>query len=133
MRQSPLLAFKSSAFPVHPGEDARTNPEIFGSALAHWIAERLRARDFAPGEVFAEDFGWCVPVVRDSYTVYVACAGSGAPDEEWRVFAFVEPKLLTRLLGRDTSAEPLAEVFAALKDCLTEADEIRELTQEDDV
>jgi len=133
MRQSPLLVFKSSAFPASPGEDARTNPGIFGSALAHWIAERLRVRGLAAGEVFAEDFGWCAPVVRDSYTVYVACAGNGDPDAEWRIFASVEPGLLTRLLGRDTSAEPLAEVFAALKDCLSEADEIRELTQEDDI
>ena len=133
MRQSPLLTFKSSAFPVQPGEDERTNPGVFGSALARWLADRLRERGLAPAEVFAEDFGWCVPVARDPYTVYVACAGSGEPDDEWRVFAFVEPGLLTRLMGRDTSAVALEQVFVALEECLSTADEIRELIREDDV
>ena len=132
MQQSPLLTFKSSAFPAQPGEDERTNPGVFGRALAHWLADRLRERGFAPAEVFAEDFGWCVPVARDSYTVYVACAGSDAPDDEWRVFAFVEPSLLTRLMGRDRSASALDQVFVALEDCMRTAPEIRELTREND-
>jgi hypothetical protein len=132
MRQSPLLVFKSSAFPPSPGEDERTNPGIFGRALAQWIAERLRARGLAPGEVFAEDFGWCVPVAGESSTVYVACAGSGEPDDEWRVFAFVEQKLLARLMGRAAGAAPLDRVYAALKDALSTAAEIRELTEEHD-
>lgn len=133
MRQSPLLVFRSPAFPPSPGEDERTNPGIFGRALAQWLADRLRERGLAAGDVFAEDFGWCVPIVGDASTVYVACAGSGEPDDEWRVFAFVEQKLLARLMGRDASAEPLNEVFAALKDTLSAAAEIRELTEEDDV
>jgi hypothetical protein len=34
MKQTPLLAFESSAFAVIPGEDHETNPGIYGKALA---------------------------------------------------------------------------------------------------
>ena len=55
------------------------------------------------------------------------------PGEEWRAFVFVEPSLLTRLMGRDRSATALDQVFVALEDCLRTATKIRELTRENDL
>jgi len=55
------------------------------------------------------------------------------PGEEWRAFVFVEPSLLTRLMGRDQSAVALDQVFVALEDCLRTATKIRELTRENDL
>jgi hypothetical protein len=129
MQQSPLLSFKSSAFPVIPGEDAQTNPGIHGKALAEWLGDQLRARGFAAGAVFAEDFGWCVPVASLAQPVYVACA-SGEATDAWQVFSFVEPGLWARLVGRDDGRASLERVFNALQDALTAAVEIRELRVE---
>jgi hypothetical protein len=55
MTQSPLLEFESSAFAVVPGEDEKTNPGIYGKALAQWLAEQLRAAGFSVEDVIAED------------------------------------------------------------------------------
>ena len=129
MPQSPLLTFKSSAFQAIPGEDEKTNPGIYGNALAQWLAGQLRARGFATGEVFAEDFGWCVPIESLPQPVYVACA-SGESAEAWQVFSFAEPGLLARLLGRDESRRSLEGVFDAIKACLTGAADVRELREE---
>src|SRR2546426_8514214 len=85
MKQSPLLEFESSAFPVIPGEDEETNPGIYGKALAQWLAEHLRAAGFPTGNVIAEDFGWCVPVESQPHSLYVACASTGERSEERRV------------------------------------------------
>jgi hypothetical protein len=87
MRQTPLLEFESSAFPVIPGEDEEINPGIYGKALAQWLAEQLRAAGYSPGEVIAEDFGWCVPVKSEPHSLYVACASTEERPNHWRVFA----------------------------------------------
>lgn len=130
MTQTPLLEFESSAFAVIPGEDEETNPGIYGKALAQWLAEQLSAAGFSPGAVIAEDFGWCVPIEAESHSLYVACASTGERPDHWRVFAFAEGGLMARFLGKDGRAESLAALFAALKDCLQRAPNIRGLHEE---
>jgi hypothetical protein len=56
------VVFRSSYFPVEPGEDKETNPGIYGKALAAWVAEKLQARGVPVGDVIAEDFGRVVIV-----------------------------------------------------------------------
>ena len=46
------------------------------------------------------------------------------------MFAFVEGGIMARMLGKDTSAESLASVFAALKHCLESAPIIHGLREE---
>lgn len=132
MKQTPLLAFESSAFVIAPGEDDATNPGIYGKALAGWLSEQLRIAGFSPRAVIAEDFGWCVPLESTSHSVYVACASMPDRSGTWRVFAFAERGLVPRLLTPDKSAESLATVFAALKRCLESAPIIHDLRVEDD-
>jgi hypothetical protein len=129
MKQSPLLEFESSAFAVSPGEDEQTNPGIYGKALAEWLADRLRDAGLPAGDVIAEDFGWCVPVESKPHSLYVACASAETPDR-WRVFAFAEGGVIARLLGKDTSAESLASLFAALLRCLESDPRVRGLREE---
>ena len=129
MKQSPLLEFESSAFPVAEGEDQQTNPGIYGKALAQWLAEQLRAAGVPAGEVIAEDFGWCVPVESKPHSLYVACASADDRDQ-WRVFVFAEGGVMARLLGRDKSAESVASLFAAVRHCLETAATVRGLREE---
>jgi hypothetical protein len=130
MTQTPVLEFESSAFAVIPGEDEETNPGIYGKALAQWLADQLRAADFSPGEVIAEDFGWCVPIKSAPHSLYVACASTGEKPDHWRVFAFAEGGLMARLLGKDSRAESLAALFTALRNCLQRAPNVRGLHEE---
>src|SRR5262245_31383570 len=129
MKQSPLLEFSSSAFPVEPDEDRDTNPSIYGKALANWLAEQLRAAGLPAGEVIAEDFGWCVPVASAPHKLYVACA-SGDEANEWRVFAFAEGGVLARMMGRDKSGESLSGLFAAVRRALESSQAIADLREE---
>lgn len=129
MKQSPLLIFKSHRFATTPGEDEQTNPGIFGEALAVWLSERLNEAGFPTDEVFAEDFGWCIPVRRQSRTVYVACASTDETAETWQVFAFADGGLLARLF-RKKEVDPVASVVAAIRKCLQSEPSIRELREE---
>jgi hypothetical protein len=130
MKQSALLEFESSAFPVTPGEDEDTNPGIYGRALAQWLAEQLRARGWPAGEVIAEDFGWCVPVESKPHSLYVACASTEDKPNQWRVFAFAEGAVMARLFGKDKSAESLSSLFSSVKSILETNPDVHGLHEE---
>ena len=130
MRQSALLEFESSAFEVEHGEDERTNPGVFGKALASWLSEQLRSHGVRTGEVIAEDFGWCVPVESKPHSLYVACASADERPNHWRVFAFAEGGLVSRLFGKDTSAQSVAALFTTLRQVLQAAPHVRGLREE---
>ena len=130
MQQSPILTFSSSAFAITPGEDAETNPGIYGKALAEWLSKQLGARGIAGGEAFAEDFGWCVGVKSGEKGVHVVCASGETPDT-WQVFCFTERGFFEKLRGRPDAIEALEHVFDTVKDCLAAAPEVRDVVEEE--
>jgi hypothetical protein len=129
MKQSPLLLFESSAFAIVPGEDERTNPGIYGSALAAWLAEQLRSSGVPAGTVIAEDFGWCIPVQSKPHSLYRACANGEKPGQG-QLFLVAEGGLWARMLGKDRSAESVASLFAAVRRCVESAPGVQGLREE---
>ena len=128
MRKSASLEFKSSAFGVKEGEDAHTQPGVFGKSLAQWFAEQLRARGIAAGAIVARDFGWCVPVESSGpHRLYAACVNAGPEPGQWRVFACAEGGWMARLLGKDQSRAAITALFGNLKQVLQNASHVREL------
>jgi hypothetical protein len=111
MESSPTITFTSSFFPVEPGEDAETNPGIYGKALARWLAGELRRRGVSAEDPIAEDWGWCITVKRQPVAVRVACASVDDSATEWRVFAVAERGALQWLRR---AGDPDAEVRALL-------------------
>ena len=129
MKQSPRLKFESSAFAVIPGEDADTNPGIYGKTLAGWLGQQLRLAGLDAGNVIGEDFGWCVPVKSPPYTLYVACANDETADH-WQIFTFVEGGLMDRIFRKDKSAGLLAPLHATVRRCLESSSVVRKLREE---
>ena len=120
MKQTPLLAFESSAFPIEPGEDERTNPGVFGKALAIWLSTELKLRGVPTRAVLAEDFGWCIEVDQRPHRLYVACANTPSSTTRWQVHAFADVGWLARLLRREPPATALISLFATLRLTLDE-------------
>ena len=130
MKQTALLEFESSAFAIVPDEDEQTNPGIYGKVLAQWMAEQLAARGFSVGDVIAEDFGWCVPLQAKSPRLYVACTNADGTLNRWRVFAFAEGGVLTRLFGKDTCDSGLDSLFTAVKQTLQSSPTVQGLRED---
>jgi hypothetical protein len=130
MRQTPLLAFESAVFPHSPDENGKTHPRIYGRALANWLAEQLRGAGVPAQKVIAEDFGWCVPVKSDSQSLYIVCAGSHDQPNHFKVFGFVEEGVISKLIGKDKTADSLAALFQTVKACLSEDPTIENLREE---
>jgi hypothetical protein len=129
LKQTALLEFKSTAFPKEAGEDAHTNPGIFGKAMCQWLAGQLRAKGLPADDAFAEDFGWCIPIASAPHRLYVVCANAQEEHNLWRVFAFVEGGFWARFRGRDQSAASLASLFELIKSALQASAVVADLSE----
>lgn len=130
MTKSALLSFISTEFKIEEGEDEETNPGVYGKALALWLSEQLNARAIKTGEPFAEDFGWCVPIASDSFSLYAACSNFDDAGQEWGVFAFAEGGMLSRLFGGDQRKQSVTALYQSLHDILHAAPQVKELKEE---
>jgi hypothetical protein len=90
MQSTQHLTFRSAMFPIEDGEDAETHPEIYGKALATWLALQLTAAGHTIRECLAEDFGRLVHVAHPRLRLYAACANGYDFSDEWQIFAFAE-------------------------------------------
>jgi len=111
------VVFSSPYFVVEPGEDAETNPGIYGRALAGWVARTLESRGVAVEGVIAEDFGRCVMIKRKPFKLWVVCASADGASTRWQMFIALEQSPLAKLFSR-TDPEPelrkLREQFRAM-------------------
>jgi hypothetical protein len=132
---SPILMFQSSRFEPIPQEDELTSPGIYGRQLAEWVVSELPAQGYqAAGPVIPEDFGWCVPVVDEECSLYVACANdqqTPAVHGAWKAFVFAESSLMSRLFGQDSRPAAVASLFAAVRSILEQGQGIDHLRLDD--
>ena len=74
MESAPGFCFTSTRFTAEAGEDAATNPRLYGRQAAQWLRERFIALGYPVEEVFPEDWGWCVMCQREPYELWIGCA-----------------------------------------------------------
>lgn len=115
---SPRLIFESPTFSARLGEDEKTNPGIFGRALAEWLGESFAPEGFSTDDVIAEDFGWCVLTQQDPHKLYIACASTDESAKEWQVFVFAEGGLISRLLGKSKPEESVAALYSSVRSAI---------------
>ncbi len=101
------VLFTSTRFGIEPGEDAETNPGIYGRGLAEWVAEKLDSRGVPVLGIKAEDFGRCVMLSSWPFKLWVACASLDGSHSRWQMFIGVEVNPIWKLFTR---VEPEPEV-----------------------
>lgn len=88
--RGPNHTIKSSAFPIEAGEDADTNPGVFGRSLANYLAAQMQERGWSVKGVLPEDFGYCVMLARKPLLLWIGCGNRGGRTDEWIAFAAAE-------------------------------------------
>src|SRR5215207_7134056 len=68
-----LVQFRSDAFPAYPGEDELINPERWGKRLAEFLAAKLPEHGVKVGPIYAEDWGWGIPIENEAFPMFVGC------------------------------------------------------------
>ena len=127
---SPTLSFESAAFPIAEGEDAETNPGIFGKALAEWLSKRLNERGVQANEPFAEDWGWCVELANQKHPTGLACASED--DAAWRVYAFVDLGFLGAFRGKDAAVSAVNDLIGKVKELLSSEPSVSNLRSDEE-
>jgi hypothetical protein len=117
----PCHVIKTTAFAIEPGEDAETNPGVFGRSLATYVAEQMRVRGESVEGLIAEDFGWCVMLRRKPLTLWIACGNREGRTEEWIAFAVAEGGLINKLLGKVNPSQEVRRISEMLGDIMQSA------------
>jgi hypothetical protein len=124
--QGPTHVIRSSAFPVDPGDDADTNPGVFGRSVANYVAEQMQKRGWNVEGVIPEDFGYCVMLARKPLTLWIACGNRGERMDEWIAFVVAEGALLKRALGVVDPAKEIGRVSEVLAEIMKSAPGVEE-------
>jgi hypothetical protein len=122
---------KTSFFEVESGEDAETNPGVYGRAFASWIAERLQARGESVEEIIAEDWGRCVVVARKPYLLWIGCGNRAGRTDEWGAFVSAELGLLQRLSGTVDPRSTVDRLHQVLDEIMHEVPHATRIWSED--
>jgi hypothetical protein len=112
---------RTSAFPIEPGEDANTNPRVFGLSLANYLAAQMRLRGWSVESPRPEDFGYCIMLARKPFRLWIGCGNTGDRTDEWSAFAAAEGAFLKRTLGVVDPTDQVARVSAALGEIMKSA------------
>ena len=67
------VEFRSNKFPPYQGEEEQVNPDLWGKRLVEYLEDRLNAEEIQTGEMCPEDWGWCLPLVNDTFRMWIGC------------------------------------------------------------
>lgn len=112
------VEFRTSKFPIDEGEQNEVNPGRFGKRLAEYIQRELPRWGVKTGEIFAEDWGWVVPLENESFDMWIGCGNyEEYPDG---FLCFIEPgkPFIRQLVRKIDTSSAVAEVAQALDEML---------------
>ena len=122
------IEFRSSAFPPYEGEEDQVNPNRYGRRLAEYLHGELARRGVPTEDIYAEDWGWALPVTNAAFPVWIGCGNyEEYPDG---FLCFIEPskpfvrRWLFKTMNTTATVERIAE---ALEDALRAHDQVRDL------
>ncbi|WP_375188083.1 hypothetical protein [Sphingobium yanoikuyae] len=105
-----------------------------GAAIAQVLAEHLPHYGFQAQPIVQEDWGWCVPIAHEAFSLWIGCGHYlEYPDG---VLWFIEPSrpFVRRWFRRISTMEPverLADALEAIVEASGEAKHIRWWTDEE--
>lgn len=124
------FCFTSTLFEIERGVDAQLNPGRYGRQLALWLGARFAEHGYAP-EIIAEDWGYCVMLLRHPFLLWVGCGNMEETDIDvskdaivWHCFAAAEASLLQKLFRKPQTRGALQKLQAELHAVLDEEPEI---------
>lgn len=123
------VEFFSDAFPSYPNEDEEINPGIWGKRLAEYLVSQLPQHGITPGEFYAEDWGWEIPIENEAFPIYIGCSNQLEPEGN-HFLCFVDPskpKVKVGLFKSVDGTNDITRVADALDKILSKNPDIKEL------
>lgn len=125
------IFFKTDLFEIEEGEDAETNPNIYGKQFANWLKSNFTDLGYEVEEIIPEDWGWCVMCERSPEMLWVGCASfidgdveeGQLPDKKdviWHCFATSERPILKRIFSKASGQSKLEKLKKELEKMIHE-------------
>jgi hypothetical protein len=121
------VELRSTAFPPYERESEEINPGRFGKRLAEYLSAELRTRGEHVGELFAEDWGWVVPIENAAFNLWV---GVGNYEEYSDGFlCFIEPhkEFVRKLWKKISTRERIEALQRRIAEALRSHPEVRDV------
>jgi hypothetical protein len=121
------VEFRSNNFSAYEGEEEVVNPGIWGKRLAEYLFERLPKAGIGVGNIYAEDWGWGIPVDHDSFPMWIGCGHYQEYPDGYLVFIEPSKPVIRKLLRKIDTTADVARVADALDRILTSDPAIHDL------
>lgn len=107
------------------GEEKLINPDLWGRRLADFLREGLRKQGFETREPIAEDWGWRVPVINESFRLWIGCGHYQEYEDGFLCFIEPHKPLVWRFLRRVDIREHINQLRQAMDMVLAEGEGIK--------
>ncbi len=121
------VEFRSAKFPPYEGEEKQVNPGLWGKRLAEYLSQRLRAAGVPTGEIYAEDWGWAIPLQNDAFPMWIGCGHYQEYPDGYLVFIEPSKPVIRKLLKKIDTTADVARVADAIDKILASDPEIQGL------
>ena len=111
------VEFRSDLFAPYEGEEREDHPGVWGRRLAEYLREKFAAAGIKTGELWPEDWGWCLEFENEAFPVWIGC---GHYEEDPDAYlCFVEPsqpviRRLFRKVDTTVAVRPVVEALGAI-------------------
>jgi hypothetical protein len=120
------VEFRSNKFPPYDDEDQEINPGRYGKRLAQFISDGLRTEGFEPLELFAEDWGWVVPIRNEGFRLWIGCGNYEEHPEGFLCFIEPHQPFIRRFLKKIETRDIVASLQRSMDKILSEEAGVRE-------
>lgn len=121
------VEFRSSKFPPYEGEEEQINPGLWGKRLAEYLVDKLRDKGIETEEIFAEDWGWYVPVRNEGFRLAVGCGHKRGEDDQFVCFTEPSTPLVKKLFRKIDATHQLSRLTGALQEILGSDPDIKDV------
>lgn len=119
------VEFRSDRFPALEGEEDMINPDLWGKLLADFLREGLLARGYEISEPIAEDWGWCLRVLNQPFSMWIGCGHYQEYPDGYLCFIVPQKPYVWKLFRRISTCTRVQALQAAMDEVLMECDDIR--------
>lgn len=121
------VEFRSDKFPPYEGEEEQINPDLWGKRLGEYLRDKLDPEGIEVEELIPEDWGWCLPIKNDTFSMWIGCGRYQEYPNGY--LCFIEPSkpLIRKLFKKIDTTEQVGRVIKAFDKILESDHEITDL------
>jgi hypothetical protein len=119
------VEFRSSKFSAYEGEEEQVNPGLWGKRLAEYLSEHLQKAEIQTGQIYAEDWGWVIPLAHDPFPLWIGCGRHGEQADGYLVFMEPSTPTIRKFFKKIDTIEVVERVTNTLDEILNSDPEIQ--------